>query len=465
MMKNKGEGSIFLKTRGRFSFFGKGDKGDSHKKRDSHLCQKKRTVPLILLFLSLMAIAGYAEEITLSFSEAVAIGLRDNRDILLKTQDVEKAKLIISEAQAGIFPTLTYTGDWFYTIGLYTKDMGEHTTQISLRQYLYRGGKVINNIKYSDYKLEVTQSLLDKAKLGLIFDFSRAYYTLLLSNSFVGLNKTILDNSRQHLDYINALYKNGQASESDILKARASLSSVAQADEASKAQQEAARALLNNLLFLDKDVLIVPSTEFKFTPKAIAFDQGFLKAMQARPEIKQFQAQIKADKSAIEVERAQGRPDIYLSWDYYARTHGAPTTTVNTRNWNDYNVAGITLSWPIFDGWKTKALVEQAIVDLKQTQLGKTKLLGDIALEVKDAYLSLKNAIEQIKTSQADILLYKNNFSTAKDRYAQGLVSLLDYNDAQLKYAVSVFNQQQAVYDYTIAKFNFDKATGGFNEL
>ena len=286
-----------------------------------------------------------------------------------------------------------------------------------------------------------------------------------LSNSFVQLNKEILENSRQHLDHINSLYKNGQASETDILQAQAALSSVEQAYDSSKTQVEATRALLNNLLFLDKDILIVPSTEFKYTPKDIAFEQGFLTAIKTRPEIKQFEAQLKADKSAIEVARAEGRPEIYAAWDYYARTHGAPTTTVNTRNWNDYNVAGIALSWPIFDGWKTKALVEQAIVDLKQTQLGKTKLLGDIALEVKNAYLSLKNSIDQIKTSQADILLYENNLFTAKDRYAQGLVSTLGNNDAQLKYEIAVFNQRQAVYNYAIAKFSFDKATGGFNGI
>lgn len=441
-MKNKGDGSIF-------AIFEK---------------IKNRTVPLFLLFFSLMTIAGYSEEITLAFNEAVAIGLRDNRDILLKTEDVEKAKLKIAEAQAGIFPTLTYTGSWFYTAGLYAKDISQRTSQISLKQYLYRGGKVINSIKYNDYKLEVAQSLLDKAKLEIIFDFSQAYYTLSLSNFFVGLNKEILENSREHLDYINARYKNGQASETDILQAQASLSNVEQAYEASKTQQEAARALLNNLLSLDKDVLVVPITEFKFTPRDIAFDQGFLKAMQTRPEIRQFEAQLKADKSAIEVQRAGNRPDIYASWDYYGRSHFV-TTTVNTRNWNDYNVFGVTLSWPIFDGWKTKALVEQAIVDLKQTQLGKAKLIQDIALEVKNAYLSLKNSIDQIKASQADILFYKQNLLTAEEKSAQGLISSLDRNDAQLKYAISVFNQQQAVYDYSIAKFNFDKATGGFNEI
>jgi len=418
----------------------------------------------IILFLSLITSIGFAEEVTLTFNEAVAIGLRDNRTILLKMQDVERAKLKIAEAQAGLFPTLTFTGDWLYTAGLYSKDMSQTSSQFTLKQYLYRSGKVINSIKYNGYELEVEQALLDKTKLETIFNLSKAYYTLILTNSFVELNKSILENSREHLEFINLRYKNGQASETDKLEAQTSLSSVEQAYDSSKTQQEAAQALLSNLLSLDKDILIRPNSEFKFTPKDLAFDQGFLKAMQTRPEIRQFESQLKSDKSAIEVARAEGRPEIYFSWDYYGRSH-AVTTTVNTRNWNDYNVTGVTFSWPIFDGWLTKAKVEQAIVDLKQTQLGKTKLIQDIALEVKNAYLSLKDSIEQIKVSQADVLLYKNNLKTAEEKYAQGQVSLLGKNDAQLKYVVSVFNQQQAVYDYTIAKFSFDKSTGGFNGM
>ncbi|MFH1191453.1 MAG: TolC family protein [Candidatus Omnitrophota bacterium] len=446
-MQNKGSGSIF-----------------KLEKIEPLPLFKPSLLLLIVLFFSLMTITGYAEEIALSFNETVAIGLRDNRDILLKIQDVQKAKLEIAEAQAGVFPTLTFTGDWFYTIGHYSKQISQTSSQISLKQYLYQGGKVINSMKYSRYGWEVEQSLLNKVKLETIFLLSKAYYTLLLAGSFVRLNETILENSREHLDYINSRYNNGQASQTDILQAQASLANVEQAFDSSRAQAEAARALLNNLLALDKDVLIIPSCEFKFIPKDIAFEQGFLKAMQTRPEIKQFESQLKADKSAIEVARAEGRPNIYVSWDYYSRSH-AVTTTVNTRNWNDYNVAGVTFSWPIFDGWLTKAKAQEAMVDLKQTQLGQVKLVGDIALEVKNAYLSLKNSIERIKAAGVDILFYKNNLLTADEKYAQGQVSALDNHDARLKYAITVFNQEQAVYDYYIAKFSFDKVTGGFNEL
>jgi outer membrane protein TolC len=48
-----------------------------------------------------------------------------------------------------------------------------------------------------------------------------------------------------------------------------------------------------------------------------------------------------------------------------------------------------------------------------------------------------------------------------QEKYKKGLSSLLDSSDAALKYAISLFNRKQAIYDYIVAKFNFDKATGG----
>jgi outer membrane protein TolC len=131
-------------------------------------------------------------------------------------------------------------------------------------------------------------------------------------------------------------------------------------------------------------------------------------------------------------------------------------------NWSDHNIIGIGFSWPIFDGWATKARVEQAIVDLKQTQLLKEKSVKDIALELKDAYLGLKNALAKIKSAQKELDLYKDTVSVYKAKYKAGTASLLDLHDAVLGYEVSLFNQKQAIYDYLVARTNFDKATGGY---
>lgn len=418
----------------------------------------KRQILFIIIFILVFPFILKAEEVSLTLDEAISIALRDNRDILLKTEDLKKAKLKIAEAEAELFPTLSFTGSWTETQGYYARGLSQTTTQTTLKQYLYRAGKTINTIGQKQDDFEVTKSLLDKTKLDVVLNVKKAFYIFLLANEFVDLNKAILENTDEHLKVIEARYKNGQATESDILKIKESQATVQAAYEASLNQAESAQSLLKNLLYLDEAAEIKPLGEFSYQLREFAYDEAFLKAMKRRPEIRQYEAKLKVDQKAIEIAKTDNRPSIYASWDYYSRSHTAATAS---KNWNDYNIIGLTFSWPIFDGWATKAKVEQAIVDLKETQLLKEKTIKDIALELKDAYLDLKNAIARIKSTQSQVNLYKDTLLVAEEKYKAGIASSLDLNDATLGHAVSLFNQKEAIYDYVLAKARFDKATGG----
>lgn len=398
-------------------------------------------------------------ELPLTLEEAVAIALRDNRDILLKGEAVKKAKKTIEEAKAAIFPTLTLGGAWNKTMGYNPKDIDQASVQASLRQSLYRGGAIINTIKYNGFNFEIAQAALDKTKIELAQSVKKAFLTLLLAEELSVINKAINDNTQEHYKVLKERYNYGQVSESDILKIGATLNTVEQAYEASLNQAESGRELLGNLLSLDKEVWILPEGNFEYEIKEIAYDEAFLKALESRPEIKQYESQTRADEKAIEIAKAENRPNIYAAWDYYGQSRIAATTT---KNWNDYNVIGISVSWPVFDGGQARAKIEQAMINLKETQILKEKITRDIALELRNAYLALKNAMSKIKTADSDIIVYSDNLKSANQKYGQGMVSKLDIDDADLKYHISLFNKKQTIYDYLMAKSDFDKATGGF---
>jgi len=417
----------------------------------------KKIILFFLIFLFFGQPPLKAEgEISLSLGETLALGLRDNREILLKTEELKKAQLKIKEAKAGLLPSLTFSGSWTDTRGYYNKDISQTTTQTTLRQYLYKGGRTINTIKYAGHNFEVAQAVLDKTKLEILFQIEKSFYTLLLAQEFSQLNKQILENTRAHLGVLEARYQTGEASQSDILKIKESLDSVQEAFIASINQAETSLALLRDLLYLADEVKIIAQGQFSYECKEVAYDEAFLKAMKTRPEIRQYEAQQQAAKSAVEIAKADNRPTIYASWDYYSRSH-----VLAAKNWNDYNALGLVFSWPIFDGWATQSKVEQAIVDLKESQLNQEKGIKDIALELKQAYLDLKNAVAGIKSNQAQVDFYNDTFTVTEAKYKNGLASSMDLEDAQLGHQVSLFNEKQAIYDYILAKSGFDKATGG----
>ena len=190
----------------------------------------------------------------------------------------------------------------------------------------------------------------------------------------------------------------------------------------------------------------------------LIFDEGLLHALKARPELRQYDAQEKAAEKSIDIAKSDNRPSVYASWDYYNRSHSAAGTG---KNWNDNNIIEITLSWPIFDGWATKSKIEQAVVDLKEAQILKEKAASDIALDFKNAYIGLKNAIVKIDAMESDLKVYNDNLKSAKDKFKQGIISSLDLDDAILKYSISMFNRDNVIYDHIIAKSNLDKAMGG----
>lgn len=400
----------------------------------------------------------FAPQVLLTLDETLAIALRDNRDVRLKAADVEKAKQKIAENKAGLLPTLTFTASETVTTGLYDKSLDQTTTQTTFKQYLYKGGKTVNSIEQSKQKLAVSQALLEKTRLETALQVTKAFYTLLLAEAFADLNKGIVENTQEHLQVLTVRYQRGLASELDVLKVKESLETVRQAYLASLNQVESTQSLLRNLLYLDERTAIKPDGEFVYEPREMAYDEAFVKALEMRPEIRQYEAQLKVDKKSIEITKADNRPSVYASWDYYSRSHLTGTTTAN---WNDYGVAGITFSWPIFDGWATKAKLDQAIVDLKETELMKEKVIKDIALELTKAQLFLKNSIAQIKAAQADLVFYENNLTNFKEKYTKGIASLLDVQDAALSRQVSLFNKNQAIYNYVVARSDFDKATGG----
>ncbi|RJO65471.1 MAG: TolC family protein [Candidatus Omnitrophota bacterium] len=417
--------------------------------------KKRLCLVFILFFFPCVIIAA---EVSLTLDEAIALALRDNRDILLKAQEVRKSKEKIREARSGFLPTLQFTASSTDTRGYYSKDLSQSSAQFTAKEYLYNGGKTKNTVVQNKAKLAVSEALLDKAKLEAVLAVKKAFYTLLLAEEYAGLNKKIKENSLKHLTYIQARYQNGQASQSDILKIEESMASVQEAYEASLHQIESTQTLLRNLLFLDKDIVIRPQGNLSFEPRDIAYEEAFLKAMQERPEIRQYLAQEKADRSAIEVTKADSRPQVYASWDYYSRSHVAATTT---KNWNDYSILGITFTWPFFDGWATRAKVEQAIIDLKETGLTTQKTQSDIALELKNACIALNNAISKLQSLKAKVVVYKDTLAVVDAQYNAGIASHLDLDDVSLGYVIALFNQKEAMYDYGIAKAKFDKATGG----
>jgi outer membrane protein TolC len=126
------------------------------------------------------------------------------------------------------------------------------------------------------------------------------------------------------------------------------------------------------------------------------------------------------------------------------------------QNWN----AGVNLSWPLFDGFRTDAQVEQAEINTRLARLRVDDLRESVALEIRQALIDLnvnreKIALEDVKREQAEEAL-----AIAEERYQKGLQSTLEVLDAQNSLESARLNRLQAVYNCVMSRFALEKAAG-----
>ncbi|MCX7661625.1 MAG: TolC family protein [Candidatus Omnitrophica bacterium] len=376
---------------------------------------------LLVFFFSLLE----AEEITLSLEEVVSLVLRENPEIVLKKNQLEEAKIKIKEAKTNLLFNLDLNYLFSETRGFYSRDTKQHNAQVSLRQPLYTGGKIINTIKLTQTGFEITEAILDKTKQEVVFNAVKAFYSLGLTKELVELNKEILENIKEHDNLLNIRYNNGQASDLEIEKLKTAKEEAEENLSNSLNQLQAYESLLKNLLFLNEEIKLKVIVDFKYAPEELAYDEAFVLALSKRPEIRQYEAQIREAETKKELIKSQSRPNLYALWDYFTRSH-TQGLSGPIKNPNDYNVLGIIVTWPIFDGFKTRLQLEEALLEIESAKIAKDKLIKDINLELKTTYLKLKSALNKIKTKEKELSFYQRNLETVEEKYKQGQLSGLD---------------------------------------
>ena len=107
---------------------------------------------------------------------------------------------------------------------------------------------------------------------------------------------------------------------------------------------------------------------------------------------------------------------------------------------------GLSLSMPIFDGFKTKSNINRAklTLDLQKNELDKTlKDQEKILLMARQEY---NRSHKEYQVVQTQSLSLKKSYEAMKERYEIGMASSMDYSKALLDYNISEFNLIRAKY-------------------
>ncbi len=188
---------------------------------------------------------------------------------------------------------------------------------------------------------------------------------------------------------------------------------------------------------------------------AININNALQYANQQRPEVLQAQVNVRVAQTGIKLARAGLEPTFSLAvaGDYYPDTNfqfPRKRTAQITAN----------LNIPLYDGGVTRDRVQESRLSTQNAQTSLASTRSDVALDVRQSYLNLATAARQIGAANAALQSAIAARQLAELRY-QGQVGLyLEVTDAQAALVQAENNQVDAVYNYLVARAQFQNAIG-----
>jgi len=177
-------------------------------------------------------------------------------------------------------------------------------------------------------------------------------------------------------------------------------------------------------------------------------------ARKNRPEIVQLDKELLAADANLAAARAERRPVLSAT----ASAQWSVDIARDSNSQGDW-LAGITLSWPLFDGGRSAADVRIARANLAITTAQRDALLISLTSELDLARAQIVANRANVQASTEAVTAARAQLQLADARYAQGLGSQIELADAQTAVTTAEGNLVQAEFQLATAWAQLHRAT------
>ncbi|MFH1189741.1 MAG: TolC family protein [Candidatus Omnitrophota bacterium] len=418
-------------------------------------------------------IANPAAVRTLTLKDSISTAIINNRSIQTQEEQIDYAKAQVMYAKSAFLPQVGLAYD--YTLnesvpstgqlfsgskkdpGVYFGYKNNNLLTLSAKESIYNGGADIAGLKQARLGLKVQEETLRAAKLDIEFETRRLFYGLLLGYENLRIARDLVDQAAAHYEHTKNMFDQGTASKFDVLQSKVQVSKL-------MPQLISARNAIDLIMVDFKKLLVIDlskpiAVDGKLAYKLIDIKEGeFLaEAYSRNPQMILKLLGIDINKWAIEYAKAGWLPQISAGANYIFQSNNAASMIEYRHSlWN----IGVQASIALFDGFATKAKVDEAKAQYNQARIAKEDVTDQIAVDIKQACLNLKESKTVIDSQRDSIVEASEALRLANVRFDNGVGINLDVLDAQTSLAQVEQNLAQGIYDYLMAKAQVNRVTG-----
>lgn len=380
------------------------------------------------------AATGTSQIEVLTLDQCLDLAYKNSQQLKATQKSVEIAQAAVTEAEAGLMPTLKYSYNDSYYFDQTLSGTGKNQSSnasLTLSQNLFTGGVVADTISLRKIALQSARETERKTKEQLTFNVKQSYYQCWVAVQMLTVAQNSLDNMNHHVDQMNGFFQVGTVAKYDLLKAQVQRDSLKPA--VIKAQNGLALAKLGlaTLIGKDKDqnfTVQIDAAQIQVPEKnMIDLNAALADANKNRSEIRQIQQTAEINKLNTDMAKAGYKPSVVLSATYGA-SRGADIIPESNK-WG-LNLS-LLVTGTLYNGGATQAKVNQTKGAEELTTIQEAALHDQIRTEVEQSLQGITEGIETVKYNKANIDLAKEGLRMAQARFDAGMGTTMDIMDAQ----------------------------------
>jgi outer membrane protein TolC len=138
------------------------------------------------------------------------------------------------------------------------------------------------------------------------------------------------------------------------------------------------------------------------------------------------------------------------------------TTTgfFSSNYWQRSLSVGLRLNWTVFDGFRTRAQLQQKQIALDKAALDLARVEQAVRLDVERARLNLQSAQRRMTSTAQNVARAEENYRIVETRLFEGVTTQLELRQASDALDQARLQYLQALYDARVARSALDTAVG-----
>lgn len=412
----------------------------------------------------------------LTLEESIKIALERSLSVRSAEEEIKGKEFEERSARAGFYPKLS-TGYSYTRIDTSTVNDAKYTTfainpitgglttrqvspidadnfewNITATQPLFTGWRLTALRELASLGLDTAKIQKETTIYDLVLYVKEAYFGILKAEKLEKVAIQAVEQLEAHLRVAQAFYDEGLIAKNELLQTEVLMAQARQNLIKAMNFVELAKSLFNKLLRrgLDSEVTIEDILDYRAI--ALTLPQCLERAELYRTEIKELSLNILSAEKGVELTKSSYYPAVALVGNYNRESDEA---LLGADTGEDADIWTLTLKaeWTFWEWGKKRSDVSASRATVARLKYLLRDLKDSIQLQVKEAYLNLREAEKNIQVARTAVVQAEENFRMNEERYKQQVATSTDVLDAQ-----TLLTQARSNYFNALSQHNIDWA-------